>query len=39
MPASAGTDYLATCLDSYLNIGNNLSMVSPKVMTFEDFIR
>ena len=39
MPFSAGMEYLETCLDSYLKVGNNLSMVSPKVMTFEDFIR
>ena len=32
MQFSAGTEYLAMCLDSYLNIGNNLSMISPKVM-------
>ena len=32
MPFSACMEYLTTCLDSYVNIGNNLSMITTKVM-------
>ena len=31
-PVSSGTDYPATFLDSYLNIGNNSSIMSPNEM-------
>ena len=39
MPFIAGTEYLTTCLDSYLNIGSNSPMISPKGDDFDDFIR